>query len=143
MKWYKFVIYFQLFAAVVMAVGSGVMFFQGTHYNTDGINASMVYSLYSELKILDVIVGFSQFCIAGFAIYTRQMLRYFKRQGPSLYLAFMILNAIITFVYLLMVSVITGMALFNLSMLLILLSYVVVIVLNCVYFGKRRSLFIN
>lgn len=50
MKWYKFVIYFQLFAAAVFNVGAGIIFFTGSHYGLDSFELKLFYGVLSILK---------------------------------------------------------------------------------------------
>lgn len=140
MKWYKFVVYFQLFFSSFISVVSGIQYFTGSQY---GSSAYMVYRYYGGLKILDITMGILFICIAVFAIYTRQLLRHYKKQGPTLYLTFLAGNTIVNLAYMLIASAIVGTNQFNLLMVLYMIVLIVLIGLNSVYFQKRKSLFIN
>ena len=74
MKWYKFVIYFQLFAAAVFNVGAGIIFFTGSHYGLDSFELKLFYGVLSNLKTLDICMGIVSIFLAVFAIIVRQKL---------------------------------------------------------------------
>ena len=67
MKWYKFVIYFQLFAAAVFNVGAGIIFFTGSHYGLDSFELKLFYGVLSNLKTLDICMGIVSIFLAVFA----------------------------------------------------------------------------
>ena len=92
MKWYKFVIYFQLFAAAVFNVGAGIIFFTGSHYGLDSFELKLFYGVLSNLKTLDICMGIVSIFLAVFAIIVRQKLAHFDEQGPKLYLSYQLIT---------------------------------------------------
>lgn len=54
MKWFKFIIYFQLFLTMVTCVINAITYFSGLHYGGT-MDAAMVYAYYGTgLKIIDI-----------------------------------------------------------------------------------------
>ena len=65
MKWYKFLIYFALFAGAVLNAISGIQMLTGAHY---GGVADYVYAIFDGLQIVDVLMGLATLALAGFGI---------------------------------------------------------------------------
>lgn len=84
MKWYKFIIYVQLFLAAVSSLFSGISYLTGSIYGTkDEIDA--VYTSLPELKIVSIVTGVIMLVAAVIAIIARQKLAGFKHDGPMFY----------------------------------------------------------
>ncbi|MFR0783695.1 MAG: zinc-ribbon domain-containing protein [Coprococcus sp.] len=75
MKWFHFVIYFQLFVSALVGLWNGFQLLTGRIY---GENTDRVYSYFSGLKGVDTIIGICYIAIAIFALVTRFMLADFK-----------------------------------------------------------------
>lgn len=164
MKWYKFVIWVQLFLSALVSVGSALLLLTGAQYGPD---SDLAYSMIGGLRVVDIIFALAQIGIAAFAIYVRQRLAGFKKGAPELYLRFIIIANVISISYNLIVvwlavSTLTrflpGANFFDaLGMLLessstqaslfqLVVSVIAVIVmyfLNRTYFNKRAHLFVN
>lgn len=143
MKWFKFIIYFQLFASAVINVFSSIMVFTGAHY---GGNAASVYSYFPGLRIIDIMFGIVCLVLAGFAIYTRQRLAKFFRDGPMLYFVLLGVNIAGSIIYLLSASMATGMPFGQLMTPREIgsdIGYVILLLVNMSYFNKRADLFVN
>ena len=51
MKWYKFLIYFSLWAGALLNIGNGLMALQGMQYETGSeVTAELVYAMFDGLK---------------------------------------------------------------------------------------------
>ena len=83
MKWFHFVIYFQLFVSALVGLWNGFQLLTGRIY---GENTDRVYSYFSGLKGVDTIIGICYIAIAIFALVTRFMLADFKKSGPAIYI---------------------------------------------------------
>lgn len=145
MKWHKFLIYFSLWASAVMNVINGFMMFTGAHYGGEN-EAKMVYNYFDGLKSVDVIMGVLFVGMAVFAIVTRFSLAKYPAKGPKLLLAVYGLNAVLTLVYPLLASAVTGMELSELmdsSTISSIVSSVVMIFVNKTYYNNRAHLFVN
>lgn len=80
MRWYKFVIWVQLFLNALLNIVSGIMTMTGAHYQGQ---ATVVYMVYGSLKGLDIVIGIMMLVLAGGAIWVRQMLSKFQKMGPT------------------------------------------------------------
>lgn len=144
MKWYKFVIWVQLFLGAIVNLVTGIRYLTGTIY---GDAASQVYLFCEGLKGLDILLGL--FFIAGavLAIFVRQSLAHYKKSGPGMYYIYCIYGIIVNAVYFI------GIALLGLFDILggtvgtrfvaLIVGYGIVLALNVMYFTKRKDLFIN
>ena len=81
MKWYKFLIYFSLFASAVLNAISAIMYFKGASY---GDSADLVYDAFPGLQAIDVVCGMAFIGLAIMALVTRSALYWNKRKGPQL-----------------------------------------------------------
>ncbi len=57
MGWYKFLIYFALFAGAFFNVCYAVLYMTGSIYETEQIDPLTVYSLYPGVKAVDIVYG--------------------------------------------------------------------------------------
>lgn len=147
MNWYKFVIWFQLFANALLNAISSVTAVTGAQYAGA---AEQVYTFVPMLKPVDLIYGSLLLGCAIFALVVRGRLKKFCKDGPVLYYVLFIIQMVLTVVYLVATSaVISGSILANsyepnyASTISSLLSTVVMLVCNVIYFNKRKALFIN
>ena len=97
MKWYKFLIYFALFAGALLNVGNAFTVFTGAHY--DG-SAKYVYAMFGGLQAVDIIYGVVLIGLAVAAIYVRQQLAHFKKSAPKMFLVLYGANAVVGILYL-------------------------------------------
>lgn len=144
MKWFKFLIYFSLFASAVLNAISGFRFVSGTIY---GESSGQIYSVFSNLKILDMIIGVVSIAFAGLAIYTRVRLAGFFANGPKLVCITYAAGAIINIVYIvgiltILPSYATEYIDFSSNITNIVVS-ILMVGANYVYFNKRSHLFVN
>lgn len=158
MKWYKFLIYFALFAGALLNVGNAFTAFTGAHY--DG-SAKYVYAMFGGLQAVDIIYGVVLIGLAVAAIYVRQQLAHFKKGAPKMFLVLYGANAVVGILYLAAVLVI---ALASVSgylsayvdpidvaleivpvaqIFLTIIGAAIYLVLNKIYFDKRAHLFTN
>lgn len=143
MKWYKFVIYFQLFASAVIGFISGISYMLGLQYG-DGLG-SMVYGFYRGLKSVDIITGLLSWGMAVMAIISRQKLKNFKKDAVTWYLLTLGCNFVLPIFYIVVGSAVTGLNMiaeggFSITSAIICIA---MIILNKVYFDKRKELFVN
>ncbi len=144
MGWFKFTIYFQLFANALLNLFNGVSYLTGYLY---GGNSALVYTVYPSLKAFDVCFGIIYIVIVGYAIYTRMMLAKYKKTGPlNLYilLGANILMGILSNVAILAyvgtdVLDASDMTSFGRQ----LAATITLLIVDIVYFNKRKHLFVN
>lgn len=143
MKWFKFVIYFQLFFNMVICAVDAYLYLTGAVYEG---SAAMVYQYYGNgLKGCDIAMGICDIALVVFALYARMALAKFKKNGPAIYMAFLAASAVEIVLYNILVCVVTGQwDLFTPSSLAgSVVGTILAINLNKTYFEKRKSLFIN
>ena len=144
MKWYKFVIWVQLFLGALMNLGTGIRYLSGMAY---GDVSSTVYYIYGGLKPLDILMGALSIAAAVLAILVRQSLAHYKKSGPGMYYIYWIFGIAYNVIYLLglvlvgVFDVVGTQIGFPLGGTIA--ASVVMLVLNIVYFTKRMDLFVN
>ncbi len=140
MKWFKFMIYFGLWAAAVVYVLNAFNMFSGRVYA--GM-ADQVYSAYPVMKPIDMAMGVLYIGLAVLAIVARFALAKYKKSGPGLFIAYYAGGAVLSALYAVAASLVIGQPAFNLSSIVSLALSVVMIILNIIYFSKRKNLFVN
>ena len=144
MGWYKFLIYFALFAGAVLNGISGIRQLTGSIY--DG-GADFIYSVFDGLQLLDIVIGLLVICFAAGQIYVRFCLAGYKANGPKLVVAMYAGIGIINIIYLIGLSmVLPESAMESLDTSNVITNLVVGLVMagvNSVYFNKRKHLFVN
>lgn len=141
MKWFKFIIYFQLFFSALTLVITAIQQLTGMAYG-DGM-ATFVYMLYPALHGVDFVVGVLELLLAAACIYVRQLLAKFRAKGPRSYLILMGASIVISLIYVIIASLIIGQSVFSPLLLGNWVGSAVMIAVNWIYFGKREHLFVN
>ena len=142
LKWFKFLIYFSLWASAVLNTVNALNLFRGAEY---GEFKAAFYSNYPALRPLDY--SFAVVCLgfAGFSIFTRFRLAGFKKNAPKLLLLLYIVSAAVSILYNLLLKAVLGMNV-ELDYVVItsqIITSVFMIIVNSIYFKKREDLFIN
>lgn len=152
MAWYKFIIYVQLWAAAVVFIGAGITIMTGAHYRGA---ATLVYGMLPSLRVIDILFGIALIAFAVFCVVTRYDLARFRHQGPTRYLWVYGLSIVIPLIYVAAVfAILSGYSsMISLSSLIPSDSIVqivvygifdiIMIVVNKIYFDKRKHLFVN
>lgn len=140
MKWFKFVIYVQLFLNAIVCICNAGSFLSGWQYQG---NADAVYGAYAGMKVLDIAMGIVCIVQAGFSIIIRQRLAKFRQEGPRWYLILLGTFLATNILYLFIGSQLVGMLLFDYETGMTLVANGLLIALNKVYFDKRKELFVN
>ncbi len=144
MKWYKFVIYFQLFAGAVLYVYDAFQYATGMVYG--GFQtAGMVFTVYPGLQFLNYGMTAVSLALAVFAIVLRQRLARFKANAfPSLYVYYLS-GFVCSLLYAIASTLITKINFFDVTMVSPLIAALigsgVMILLSIAYFNKRKHLF--
>lgn len=144
MKWYKFLIYFALFASCVCDVIAAVAYAMGAHYSLGEYGAGLIYAVYPSLKTVDILFALAYLALAAGAFYTRMLLTRFSKNAPMGVYVLYGASAACTLLYSILASSITGQDTSTMaSSIVSLISTGVVIVLSVMYFKKRAKYFIN
>lgn len=137
MAWFKFLIYFSLFAAAVLSfisVGTGI---------TSIIRDRSVYMSFPGILAIELGYAVFNFGYGIFAIITRFALAGYKKLGPLfLYICYGS-SALATLAYSILGYVFTNGLYKNPSVIASIAMSVVMIVVNHIYFSKRKHLFVN
>lgn len=143
MKWYKFIIYFQLFAAALINFFAAITYLTGSIYQSQaGVSAELTYSVFPQLSAIDKFYGICLIGLAVMAIITRNKLAKFRTGAPTLYYIFLIASLVVGIIYMIGVFAVIGEANFS-SVSGSIVSSCVLLAINVVYFGKRQHLFVN
>lgn len=142
MKWFKFLIYFSLFAAAVLNGLSGISTLTGAHY---GGLTDTVYAVFGGMQAVDLIFGLGMIGLAAFNIYTRVRLAGFYQNGPKMLTLVYMLSMVLSIGYVVAAQVVCGgvLELDLTSLISNVITSVVMIIINGVYFTKRAALFVN
>ncbi len=150
LAWFKFIIYFQLFANAAVMTYNAVTCLFGLAYGDD---AGLIYGICPPLKAIDVIYGIICLGAAVTAIVVRQRMAHYVQNAPILYMAFagavMALNILYNFAVLAALNTVSSSAMqagsANVAgtVLGTVIGAAVYFPLNYVYFKKRKDLFVN
>ena len=147
MKWFKFIIYFQLFAAAVLNLISGLTIFTGSYYGGKD-EAALVYMVFPNLKTLDIFYAICLIALAAADIFVRMRLAGFRTNAPKLYLGVLAAAVAVSLIYIVAFFMILGdfSGLMDLTSVISqyvsqLITSVVMIIVNAVYFKNRAPLF--
>lgn len=144
MGWFKFLIYFALFAGAILNVVQGVLLLTGANY--DGAS-KLVYAVFSDLEIVDKGCGIALIALAVLQIVTRFRLAGFKRGATGLILTCYAAIAVIEIVYIAGFAASVPEYVFESadigSAIGSIVASVVMLIVNAVYFGKRKALFVR
>lgn len=147
MKWFKFVIYFQLFFGALVNIINGFRISTGLHYGVTSRQLDYIYNHFDGLKMLDVCIGICIVVLGVLALITRFMLSGYKKCGPSMYIGLLIANIVIGFIYIaafyFIVSSVSPDVSISGDTFITLVTNLTLLVLNIIYFKKRKHLFVN
>lgn len=145
MKWYKFLIYFSLFATAVIGVLTGLNFLTGNIYSAQelGLTTDIVYTFYGEsLRVVDLVYALANFTLAAFAVYVRFQLSAFKKDAPTLLYILHAMGVVISIAYNIALSVLFGIEIEFATLIGSTIGTAVHVWLNYIYFQKRKWLFV-
>lgn len=147
MRWYKFLIYFALFAgALINLVGAILSFTGGMYFGY----SEDIYEAFPFLKTSDIVMGVALVALSVLCIWTRFALAKFKRYAPTLIDLIYSTNIAMTiYMYIIMLymewKALGGFEITTTFIELIFCSIFefAIQIANMVYFNKRKDLFCN
>ncbi len=143
MKWYKFLIWFALWAGAALLAAQGIGYLTGASYRDgSGLTADTVYGNFPGLRIWDKIYGAGLLLLAAFNVFTRFRLSGFKANGPKCLYFTYALQALLAVVNAITVATITGVS-GAVNAVGAAVICAALIILNRSYFNKRGELFVN
>ena len=81
MGWFKFLIYFGLWAGAILNILGAIPMLTGSQYG-DAETVELVYAAFEGLRGLDMLCGLLALALGVFGIYTRFQLAAFKEKAP-------------------------------------------------------------
>ena len=145
MAWFKFIIYFQLWAGAVLNFLNGIQALNGSQYSMQGVDADLVYSVFPGLETADMFYGIMALAMAVFAIVVRFRLAGYNSDGPNLYLAYLGAGIAISLIYGIWASSALSVEDITIniwpSLIGSMIGSGIMLACNAVYFGKRKDLF--
>lgn len=140
MKWFKFIIYLQLWAGMLVNLVTAGKYFTGAYYEG---NAEMVYRFFPALQPLDIVMGVVCLALAVYAVVVQRALAKFRAKGPMMYYLMYIVNTAVTVLYLIIGSIIIGQSAFTAEVAGSIIGSIVMLFVNIPYFNNRKHLFVN
>lgn len=147
MGWFKYIIWFQLFANGLLNVSNAIACFSGRFHGRD---YEILFSMAPEMKSVTMLYGALLLALAGFAVFTRFRLSGFFRNGPGCYLALLCVQVVtaIVFSVLFQVIIVSSPAsryfeMNHLDTISSATTNIIMLIWNIFYFRKRRHLFTN
>ena len=140
MKWFKFIIYFQLWASMLVYLVTAGKYLTGAYYEG---SAEMVYDFFPALQPLDIVMGVVCLALAVYAVVVQRALAKFRAKGPMMYYLMYIVNTAVTVLYLIIGSIIIGQSAFTAEVAGSIIGSIVMLFVNIPYFNNRKHLFVN
>ena len=138
MKWHRFLMVVMIIGAI-LTILNGFNTFTGASY---GSYVNSVYDAYPDLKTADTFYGIAAIALGVFQIIVRNRLNRFERSGPGSFTVFYILAIAIDVIYKVSASSITGVSLAELGIGSA-IGTAVMMIINGVYYSKRKDMFVN
>ena len=148
MKWFKFLIYFSLWAGAILNIGNGIMTMSGMQYETEPeVTAELVYAFFKELKTIDLLYGIALIAFAVYMIVIRFRLAGYYKNGPAMFISAYVIALLINVAYYATVLIVVPEAVEVATVVATIVGNVIgnglMIVLNSIYFKKRKHLFVK
>lgn len=148
MKWFKFIIYFQLFCGALLNALTGISCFNGNQYNTydpvsgQELTSEIVYGVYPSLRYIDIAFAVFTLALVAAAIYIRQQLAHYRKGAPKKYLLFLVVSLAGSVLYGIAAGAVLGDASSAIGdSLASLIANAALLAVNVIYFKKREYLF--
>ena len=149
MKWYKFIIYVQLFLSALTGLVNGIKYITGSVYG-NASERETVYELFPSMKTVSTITGILMLAAAVVAIIARQKLAGFKHDGPMFYyitcgisIGASLIYCIAAYSELSKYSWLVNTSSYLAGSIIGILISVGLLIANIIYFGHRKDMFTN
>lgn len=142
MGWFKFLIYFAFFAGAALSIINAVIFFTGPDY---GVPIKLVYARFPDLQVVDMVCGVLSLIAAALLLYVRFQLAGYKKSAPTMIMVPYAFNIIVSLFQVIGGSMATdGNLEYNMTSVVTSCAVaVVMIIVNYIYFKKRKALFVR
>ncbi len=149
MKWYKFLIYFWLPVSIFVGILDGVFMIIGLHWDNGAVALEGITMNLSVIKIIDIVVGVLYICSGCLAWAARHTLARFRTSAITWLNLFFVCDVVLSILYTIGLYLATDTFVqfvhswHFIGLLLSALVSIIFILINQIYFDKRRDLFIN
>lgn len=140
MKWFKFIIYFQLWVSLLSALSTAAQYLTGSIY--DG-SADIVYSYFPGIKACDMVLAILYIALGVYIVFVQRALAKYRAKGPKMYYILYAADIAIALPYLIAARVITGEFPVTTEFITALVVSAVMLLINVKYFNNRKHLFVN
>lgn len=145
MKWFHFLIYFQLFYSVIVNLSTAVPYLLDAVYETQSggqVSSALIYGIYGNgLYVIDKLYGVILIGTAVLAIVTRFQLAKYKKNAPVYLYTIYSVKIFVPIIYTIAVSTGTGITSFDTQFIIGIIVQGILLLANYKYFSKRRELF--
>lgn len=142
MRWHRFLMVMMVIGGV-LTVANGLTAMTGSSYLIDGLEAEYIYSAFPGVKTCDQVYGVALIAIGVFEFIVRGRLRSFQRSGPLSMKVMYILSIAANLIYLAAASSVTSIRMISSSFRESAVFSLVLLVINSIYYGRRRDMFVN
>lgn len=136
MKWFKFVIYFQLFAFAVINLWNALVAFADP-------GLPLLARDYPAIGILYTVYEVALVALAVYAVIVRSRLAKFKKNGPRSYLSLQGMSIACSVLYTTLLTILVKHFITDFNVITSLFSSILMLILNKKYFDKRAYLFVQ
>ena len=142
MVWFKFLIYFGLWAGGISNILSGILYAAG-HFSNNAETDELLFDYFPELKPAVIASGIFIIILGLFIIFTRFALAQYRKFAPMcLYIVYGA-NLVFNIVFATIVTAITGINAFDVPTITQLIIAAAMLIINLFYFKKRKDLFVR
>ena len=142
MKWYKFLIYFLLWAGAILNFLNAIAMLTGSIYEAEGVPAHTVYDVFPELKSIDLIFGILLIALSIYQIVVRFALAKFKHNAHSMLKQMYICSICWEMLYAILVTNAIGSSVIIEALVSSAVRFVIILI-DEKYFKNRAHLFTN
>ena len=143
MKWYNFIVKFQLWLIIIAFFAYALLFLTGQMYD-DAETAAKVYIIVPAMKTVDILYGIISFACAACAFVIRKQLLNHEKNSPRNYIIFSTCIILFPLFYDFAISICTNVSVFEIigsDLLTLLIACILNLICNTIYFYKRRYMF--
>ena len=140
MKWHWFLVHISLVFSSFSDFWNGWSCLMGTNYGTRE-SADYIYNTYPAMKQVDMIYAFFMLAMGIFTLYVRRELATYRKKGPFHLMLLYALNGLILAGYTTGATLASGQNLWSGYVVASIIISVVMILVNKIYYDKRRHLF--
>ena len=142
MRWYWFLVHIALVFSSFMNIWSGYQLFMGVSYGGREA-AAKIYEKYEGMQVVDMTYAALLIMLGFLALYVRSQLYHYKRSAPRKLLLLYAMNGMVALYYSVGVSQVTEISLLDTDIMYVIPGMIVMIIINKIYFGHRKHLFVR